>query len=174
MQSLMNAGEMRLQITKLILMNRIIKILLLVVFVSACNNDSGNKEEKTDNAATVNESTGKDTSKVTDGHHARSSLDWAGTYKGVVPCADCEGIETEIMLHSDNTYMLSAKYLGKKDAAEYKSEGKWKWLDGSNIELEGIENGPSKYFVAENKIIQLDMEGKKIGGNLAEKYALKK
>lgn len=170
----MNAGEMRPQITKFSLMSRIIQIVLLVVFVYACNNDGGNKGEKTDAAAMVTESVVKDTSKRIDEYDAKNSLDWAGTYKGVVPCADCEGIETEIMLHSDNTYMLSAKYLGKKDTPEYKQEGKWIWLDGSNIELEGIKSGSSKYFVSENKIIQLDMEGKKIESNLAEKYVLKK
>ena len=38
----------------------------------------------------------------------------------------------------------------------------------------GMENAPNQYFVAENKLIQLDMAGKKIEGKLAEKYVLAK
>jgi NlpE N-terminal domain len=53
-------------------------------------------------------------------------------------------------------------------------EGKWIWLDGSNIELTGIKDRPSKYFVTEGRIIQLDREGKKVTGILAEKYVLTK
>ncbi|HSH50375.1 MAG TPA: copper resistance protein NlpE N-terminal domain-containing protein, partial [Bacteroidales bacterium] len=29
-----------------------------------------------------------------DMHTSEISLDWQGTYKGVLPCADCPGIET--------------------------------------------------------------------------------
>ena len=36
-----------------------------------------------------------------DMHNAENSLDIAGVYKGVLPCADCEGIETTIVLKDD-------------------------------------------------------------------------
>ncbi len=138
----------------------------------ACNNNGNSNDEKRDTTTTTVGSAEKN--ETSTGDDARTSLDWAGTYKGTVPCADCEGIETEIMLHSDNTFMLSAKYLGKKDSKVSNSNGKWNWLDGFKIELEGIENGPSKYFVTEGRIIQLDMDGKKIEGALADKYVLTK
>ncbi|MFU8831928.1 MAG: copper resistance protein NlpE N-terminal domain-containing protein, partial [Wenzhouxiangella sp.] len=32
---------------------------------------------------------------------SRLSLDWVGTYSGVVPCASCPGIETSITLNDD-------------------------------------------------------------------------
>jgi hypothetical protein len=38
------------------------------------------------------------------GDTSRTSLDWPGTYTGVLPCADCEGIETTITLSVDLTY----------------------------------------------------------------------
>ena len=31
---------------------------------------------------------------VNDEHNAKNSLDYIGMYKGILPCADCEGIET--------------------------------------------------------------------------------
>jgi uncharacterized lipoprotein NlpE involved in copper resistance len=114
------------------------------------------------------------TAAIDSSHTAQNSLDWKGTYKGVTPCADCAGIVTEIMLHEDSTYMMSVKYLGKKDSKEIKSEGKFVWADGSTIELQGIKDAPSKYIVQENKIVQLDMNGKQVEGNLANRYILKK
>jgi len=149
-------------------------ILLFCFFAVAlaCNNNTAVKKETLDTSkSTVAPA---DENKIPTGDNARTSLDWAGTYKGKLPCADCEGIETELMLHSDNTYMLSTTYLGKKDATGIKSNGKWKWLDGYNIELEGVKDGPSKYFVTEGRIIQLDKEGKRIEGALADKYVLGK
>jgi hypothetical protein len=41
---------------------------------------------------------------VPDMHNARISLDYFGSYKGVLPCADCEGIETIIGIHPTNAY----------------------------------------------------------------------
>nr|WP_250850238.1 copper resistance protein NlpE N-terminal domain-containing protein [Acinetobacter sp. ANC 5378] len=35
------------------------------------------------------------------GDTVETSLDWAGEYKGVFPCADCEGIETDLELKSN-------------------------------------------------------------------------
>ena len=29
--------------------------------------------------------------------NSRNSVDWNGTYRGIVPCADCEGIKTEVV-----------------------------------------------------------------------------
>lgn len=51
---------------------------------------------------------------------ARSSrvcLDWQGTYRDVLLCADCEGIETVITLLEleDGSYQRSVRYLGRED-----------------------------------------------------------
>ncbi len=169
-------------------MKQLIIIILATSAFCSCNeNASKAKLENTDTVTTVREVLDTvntpseimpDTNIVTtatDSHHtAKNSLDWNGTYKGVLPCADCEGLQTQIMLHSDNTYMISTKYLGKKDSHEMKGKGKFVWVDGSTIQLQDVKDAPSKYFVAENEIIQLDMEGNKIAGALAKKYILQK
>lgn len=112
---------------------------------------------------------------VPDGHNAQLSLDYEGSYKGVIPCADCEGIETTITLGKENTYELSSKYIGKGDGQPYVSKGTFVWRpDGSTIELQGDTDGAFLYFVGENKLWQLDMEGNRIEGALAEKYILEK
>ncbi|WP_310380110.1 copper resistance protein NlpE [Flavobacterium sp.] len=108
-------------------------------------------------------------------HSASNALDWEGTYKGIVPCADCEGIQTTITLNKNLTYVLTTVYLGKENDAESELNGKFFWnADGLKIVLEGIENAPNQYFVGENKLFQLDMKGNRITGNLAKNYQLQK
>ena len=47
------------------------------------------------NSAKTNNSTGTDSTAtgVVDIHNAETSLDYEGTYKGVLPAADCPGID---------------------------------------------------------------------------------
>ncbi len=111
---------------------------------------------------------------VVDEHNAKNSLDYLGTYKGTLPCADCEGIETEIILSKDETYVKKTKYSGK-DEKVFEELGDFTWQeDGNTLSLEGIDTEPTLYFVSENKLIQLDQEGNKIEGNLAKNYELSK
>lgn len=108
------------------------------------------------------------------GDTSEISLDWAGSYSGVVPCADCAGIATTISLNSNRTYRMSAIYQGKSEES-FVQEGSFSWNpQGNKITLSGIESGASQYLVGENILFQLDLEGNRITGNLAEKYQLRK
>ncbi|PKP25542.1 MAG: copper resistance protein NlpE [Bacteroidetes bacterium HGW-Bacteroidetes-2] len=108
-----------------------------------------------------------------DNHTSQNSLDWAGTYSGILPCADCEGMETLLKLESD-VYVLKTKQIGK-DNAYLEQTGNLTWSDdGKMVILGGKEIGPFMYMVEENRLIQLDLNGKKIIGDLADKYVLKK
>ena len=110
-----------------------------------------------------------------DEHNAKNSLDYIGMYQGVVPCADCEGIETTLVLADESSYVLKTKYLGKKDIKINEQKGTYAWNEmGNTVILAGIENAPSNYFVGENFLVQLDIEGNKITGDLADKYILQK
>jgi len=110
-----------------------------------------------------------------DSHTSRNSLDYHGTYKGVLPCADCEGIETIVRVTRDGHYTREMKYLGIENTEEIVRErGKYVWNEeGSIIELEGAE-APNKYQVGENVLFHLDMNGKRITGDLADMYILRK
>jgi len=128
----------------------------------SCGNTGKTVEEK---VTTVLE-------EVAEEHNAKNSLDYKGTYKGTLPAADAEGMETTITL-MDSTFTKDVVYIGKK--GKFSDKGKYSWNeDGNTIILEGIKDAPNKYFVAENQLIALDMDGKKITGNLADKYILKK
>jgi copper homeostasis protein (lipoprotein) len=155
--------------------------LLTVMIISGCNN-AGSPNAAIDSLPVAPDTTvspmkiNPDTSaSLPIGDNSMTSLDWNGTYKGVTPCADCEGIETMITLNLDKTYALSTKYLGKKDVKTYMKTGKFEWsADGGSVTLKGITNAPSQYRVGENKLFQLDMQGKMIEGGLASKYILAK
>lgn len=62
--------------------------------------------------------------------------DLSTTYVGKLPCADCEGIEEELILtrkdvnSSEGTYTLKDTYLGK-DAAPIETTGMWTTDRGS-------------------------------------------
>jgi heat shock protein HslJ len=108
-------------------------------------------------------------------HNSQNSLDWAGTYRGITPCADCTGIATELVLSYDETFRLSRRYIGESDEL-FILTGSFMWSEaGDKIMLELDESSrPSGYRVQENRLIQLDMNGKQITGDLADRYVLAK
>lgn len=109
----------------------------------------------------------------TDIHTSQNSLDVTGTYTGILPCASCVGIETNLTL-TDSTYQLSMIYLGGQEPNEFQKTGNYSWTKaGNTITLENKE-APNQYFVGENMLIHLDQNGDRIIGDLANKYRLEK
>jgi uncharacterized lipoprotein NlpE involved in copper resistance len=108
------------------------------------------------------------------GHNAQNALDWAGTYAGTLPCADCEAIRMVVILNEDLSYTYRCQYAGKNDMPTIEKTGTFSWDKGGQIvTLEGVDP-PNQFFVAENRIIQLDINGERITGNLADLYELSK
>jgi copper homeostasis protein (lipoprotein) len=101
-----------------------------------------------------------------------NSVDWQGTYLGVLPCADCEGIKTRIVLNKDLSFIIETSYLGKEPKV-FQTKGAFTWDENGGIITLG-ETEKQMYLVGENKLIHLDKNGKKITGDLADKYILKK
>jgi hypothetical protein len=109
-----------------------------------------------------------------DMHTSQISLDYHGVYVGVLPCADCEGIHTEVRLYDDDTYLVISRYMGKDDLSTHENEGVFSWNEaGNTITLEGLEP-PNQFFVGENHLIRLDRQGQRITGDLADDYILEK
>ena len=116
-------------------------------------------------------SSDKDTNSPGISHTARDSLDWAGSYRGVLPCADCEGIETLVTLTDDSRFRSQSNYLGKGDGTIFSEQGTFTWnAEGNTVTFAGRE--PAKYFVAENQLIRLALDGSRITGALAGNYIL--
>lgn len=117
-----------------------------------------------------------DTDKVSEtlhiGDNSEVSVDWEGTYHGVLPCADCPGISTVLTLDGEGHYKLETKYQEKDDKV-FVEEGLFNWdPTGSNITLQASDN--RQFKVGENQVFQLDQDGKMIEGDLSAHYVLKK
>jgi uncharacterized lipoprotein NlpE involved in copper resistance len=114
-----------------------------------------------------------ETRAVIDEHNSKNSVDWVGTYQGILPCADCEGIKTSITLNQDYTYTLTEEYLGKK-GNPIVAKGSFIWDDnGGKITLIDGDR-KQQYKVGENRLFHLDLNGNVIEGRLADKYILYK
>ncbi|MDR0421429.1 MAG: copper resistance protein NlpE N-terminal domain-containing protein [Proteiniphilum sp.] len=108
------------------------------------------------------------------GYNSRDSLDWAGVYKGILPCADCEGIQEEIRLNEDFSYEMVMTYLGKGDN-RYSENGRIEWdEEGERFKLVSTASGSEGHWfrVSENRLNALDMEGNPIESSMPENYIL--
>ena len=147
-----------------------ISFLLAVTFIfTACGNDKESVQ-----STTTTDSIVVDT--IADHHNAKNSLDYEGTYEGILPCikSDCKEIELSLKLMPDNMFVYSTKRLGV-DKEELMTTGTYHFeADGNTIVLEQIANVPNSFFISEGKIYQLDKDQKKIEGTDAEKFILLK
>ena len=139
-----------------------LSIICLLFGLGACKS-KGQKQAQTDTEAVV----------------VGNSCDnpsWIGSYSGILPSADCQGILIQITLNADNTYHISWKYQGKDDET-FINSGTFLWDDEDNtITLEGLDKNkfPARYKVGEEHLLQLDLEGNIITGELADKYMIHK
>lgn len=91
-------------------------------------------------------------------HSSRNALDWAGTYAGVTPCADCPGIRMRLTLQRDGRFELGTQYLDRQ-AAPTTVRGSFSWnAAGNTITLEGAGGG-QQFRVGEGRLLQLDRDG---------------
>ncbi|WP_160068762.1 copper resistance protein NlpE [Sphingobacterium bovisgrunnientis] len=95
------------------------------------------------------------------------SANLAGYYSGDLPCVDCEAINTMLELHKDNSYVLRYMYEGKSED-QFIKEGEWS-IKKNMLTLEGVDY---QYKINPDYLIQLDLAGNEIKGDLAEKYQL--
>ncbi len=107
---------------------------------------------------------------------SRTSLDWQGTYYGVLPCADCEGIETVISIFYNHTFVKKTRYIGEENNV-FEIKGTFTWNElGNIITFDGKHNKytPGGILVGEMQLFLLDRDGKRMTGDLAENYRLPK
>lgn len=141
----------------------------LVLLAGGCRPESN---PPADVAAPTDPAT--DTTPAPDGHSSRNSLDWAGTYSGVIPCADCPGIRDTVTLHADGRFERTLVYL-ERSVQPHVERGSFSWnAAGSNVTLRETGGVGQHFKVGENRLIHLDQEGNPITGELAGHYVLDK
>lgn len=90
------------------------------------------------------------------------------SYRGVIPCADCEGIETALFLDESGSWVMNQHYLGRK--ATLATYGEWA-RTGNKLVLTQ-SNGDKLYFQPkDDSLVMLDTEGQPIQSSL--NYTLK-
>ena len=92
---------------------------------------------------------------------------------GVIPCADCGGIETTLELRADGTYSLTEIYKDKKDG-RFESSGKFQWDAANACITVGEGDDMISYIVEGDHLIMLDQDGHRVTGELADHYVLTK
>lgn len=151
-------------------------ICLSTVLITAAGCREEKRPEALDNEILPKEvidSTDHDTVMSDGAHNSNNSLDWAGTYSGVTPCADCPGIKTDMVLNNDNTYSLSEQYLEKEKTAR-NFKGKFYWDDKGSIITLDAEGDHHKFKVMEGKLQILDKFGDPKQGGRADEFMLAK
>lgn len=85
----------------------------------------------------------------------------AGSYSGLYPCADCPGIDTQLVLNADNTYSLTQTYLESPDAPNVALKGKFTVDENEVITLDNT-SFPNKFKYTDGQLLTLDSEGNSI------------
>ena len=101
-------------------------------------------------------------------HDARNSLDWAGTYRGTLPCADCPGIDESLVLSADGSFELTDTYR-ERPGSEQVVRGSWALEpDGRSIRLDpGSKEAQDRLYAIEGNdaLVPLDAEGRPTGAS---------
>lgn len=101
----------------------------------------------------------------------------AETWQGVLPCADCEGIDTELTLVSSGmtgfgaTYTLKQRYLGNPEQETVTRTGDWVALRGNQVDPQAViyqldpeqENSCMSFqLISSDRLRKLDCQGQPI------------
>lgn len=108
---------------------------------------------------------------------ADSTATWPGVYLGTLPCADCDGIQTALLLRRDASYQLATQRLGPKgQPGELRvHQGRLSFnRSGTEITLDSVTAAPDRYKIGEGQLVKLDSAGQVVTGALAARYVLKK
>lgn len=84
------------------------------------------------------------------------------SWRSVLPCADCEGIETSLFLEKDGSWVMNERYLGgKAEPSSFASYGSWA-RTADKLVLTNSK-GEKRYYRAKGEALEmLDLEGNPI------------
>jgi uncharacterized lipoprotein NlpE involved in copper resistance len=150
-------------------------VALLVVAIGCFSCSDAPKEPATNDASAV-DSTDVPAADTTVAPNTASSpqeaviMELAAFYNGLLPCPDCDGIQTMLTLNADEqqSFTLSEEYKGKKPKT-VETNGTWSVM--GNIVTLTSKNGSVKYQVNPDGLVALKPDGSPMD---ASKYLLKK
>jgi copper homeostasis protein (lipoprotein) len=87
------------------------------------------------------------------------------SWRGVLPCADCEGIETSLFLQKDGSWVMNQRYQGGKAPSVFGTYGNWARTADKLVLTDS--QGDKTYFRAKGDALEmLDQEGNPIESSL--------
>lgn len=100
--------------------------------------------------------------------HAMPLKPMQQSYRGIIPCADCEGIEASLYLEASGTWIMNYSYLGKNTS--FASYGEWVRTANKLVLTSSL--GEKQYFLPkEDSLVMLDTKGEAMPSSL--NYTLK-
>ncbi len=125
-----------------------------------------------ENVSTVPEATPEAAAQAADNaaSHAPAAAEAAtlaaGTFKGTLPCASCPGIDAELTLNADGSYLLKETYQEQADG-HFESRGTWAVANGElSLTAEKADDNRRYAIDSADALTQLDTEGKRPQGEL--------
>lgn len=95
---------------------------------------------------------------IVDDHTSQNALDWNGTYVGELKGLENENFSVTLSLEVDGIYSLELNDGQKK----IQKRNKFNWSsDGQVIELYDANEILNKFFVGENRLMQLNAQGER-------------
>lgn len=147
---------------------RLIYTIIVALILASCVKSN----EKTENS-TSEDSLNIQNSKDSLNAENENVPQWIGNYKGILPCEDCNGIETLLSINDDKTYFLKMDYIGKGEPIVDKGIYTLN-EDGTIITIYFEDENTQQYLVGETSLTVLDSQGKVPEGELANDYILRK
>lgn len=84
------------------------------------------------------------------------------SWRGILPCADCEGIETSLFLGKDGTWVMNERYQGvREEPSSFASYGTWA-RTADKLVLTDSQGEKSYYRAKGDALEMLDREGNPI------------
>ncbi|HFZ8995133.1 TPA: envelope stress response activation lipoprotein NlpE [Citrobacter freundii] len=84
------------------------------------------------------------------------------SWRGVLPCADCAGIETDLFLEKDGTWVMNERYQGaREEPSSFASYGTWA-RTADRLVLTDSKGEKSYYRVKGEALEMLDRDGNPI------------
>ncbi|MRS15124.1 envelope stress response activation lipoprotein NlpE [Enterobacteriaceae bacterium RIT691] len=88
------------------------------------------------------------------------------SWRGILPCADCEGIETTLFLEKDGTWVMNERYQGvRHEPSSFGSYGTWA-RTAEKLVLTDSKGEKTYYQAKGDKLEMLDREGNPIVSSL--------
>lgn len=92
-------------------------------------------------------------------------------FAGILPCADCEGIEATMILHPNGSYRAQERYRGEREPNAFLDVGRWsvRRIAGDSLPRLTLhrDSGPQHFAMeSELRIRLLDREGRAIESRL--------